>query len=303
VRLRLAVALGGVAVAALVVGIAVLARGDRSEEDSPVLRGEVISTAASLSPRAHLFGERIRARLDILYDAARIRPASVRANPRFAPYTVVSRSEQRESLGGIGRVRYDLTLECLTRRCLEPESGFFTFPQTGVQYRPQAAGEQLIASVEWPAVRVASRIGLDELEGLELQADVRDLPAPSYRSDPETLTVTGYALAVFLGIAGLTLLGHALAVPALVAGAVARRRARLSPLRRALTLVQRSTEQGERSSSRRALQRLAVELRRTAEVDLARDATHLAWRRSDPSTPSVEPLSDEVERVIAKDVR
>ncbi|MGH2922378.1 MAG: hypothetical protein ACRDKU_09955 [Gaiellaceae bacterium] len=302
-RLRLALAVGGIAVAALVVAIAVLTGGNRSEEDSPVLRGEVISTAASLSPRAHLFGERINARLDVLYDAVRIRPQSVRASPRFAPYTIVSRSEKRESLGGIGRVRYDFTLECLTRRCLAPKSGFFTFPQTGVQYTPRAAGERLIASVEWPAVRVASRIGLDDLEGLELQADVRDLPVLSYRSDPSTLTAIGYALAVLLGVGGLVLLAQALALPALVAGALARRRARVSPLRRALTLVQRSTERGERSASRRALERLAVELRQTEEPDLAHTATRLAWRRSDPSTPTVEPLSDEVERVIAEEAR
>jgi hypothetical protein len=67
--------------------------------------------------------------------------------------------------------------------------------------------------------------------------------------------------------------------------------------------VKRSTERGERAESRRALERLAVELRQTEEPDLAQAATRLAWRRSDPSGSTVEPLSDEVERVIAEEPR
>jgi hypothetical protein len=67
--------------------------------------------------------------------------------------------------------------------------------------------------------------------------------------------------------------------------------------------VQRSTERGERTDSRRALERLAVELRHTQEPDLAQTATSLAWRRRDPSGSTVEPLSDEVERVIAEEAR
>ena len=117
------------------------------------------------------------------------------------------------------------------------------------------------------------------------------------------MTSVGYGLAVLLGIAGLFLLTRALALPALAASALARRRARLSPLQRALNLVRRSTERGERADSRRALERLAVELRQTEEPDLARTATQLAWRRRDPSGPTVEPLSDEVERVIAEEAR
>jgi hypothetical protein len=68
-------------------------------------------------------------------------------------------------------------------------------------------------------------------------------------------------------------------------------------------LVKGSTERGERADSRRALERLSVELKQTKEPDLARTATQLAWRRSDPSGSTVEPLSDDVERVIAEEGR
>jgi hypothetical protein len=303
VRLRLALAAGAVALAAVILVVAVLAGREEPEAGPPVLRGEVLSTATSFTPQAHLFGERVRARLDILYDRARVPGETVRANPRFAPYTVVSRKETRETLGAIGRVRYDLVLECVTRRCLAPRGGAFTFAQTGIEYKPRAASVQdpLTASVQWPALRVASRVGSSDLEGLELQADVRELPALSYRVSPDTVTVAGYSLAVILGLIGLVLLAQALALPDLIRTALARRRARRSSLQRALSLVQRSNRDGERTDTRRALERLAVELRETEERDLAQTATKLAWRRSDPSTPAVEPLSDEVERVIARE--
>jgi hypothetical protein len=305
VRRRLILAIAGATIAAALVAFAVQMTRDRSQEVEPIRPGQLISTSTSFSPQAHLFGERVSGRLDVLYDRARIRPESVKADPRFAPYTVVSRTVKRESLGDVGRVRYEFALECLTRRCLAPKSGFFRFSQTGVEYETRASttGDPLIASVQWPAIRVASRIGIDDLEGLDLQADVRELPAASYRIEPSTLRSAGYALAVLLAIAGLTLLAYALALPALAAAMLARRRARLSPLRRALTLVQSSTEQGERSTSRRALERLAVELRQTKKPDLAHMATRLAWRRSDPSAPTVEPLSEEVEQVIAEEAR
>jgi hypothetical protein len=290
-------------VAALVVAVVLVLGRDDSARDAPTLRGELVSTAASFEPRAHLFGERVTARLDIVFDSTRIEPDSVQATPRFDPFTIASRSESRETLGGTTRVRTEYVLECLTRRCLAPKSGFLEVPRTRLTYKPRALPDPLIASIDWPPVRTASRIGASDLEGLELLADVRDVPPVSYRVAPSTLTSLGYGLAVLLGVTGLLLLSRALALSTLLTSAMARRRARLSPLQRALNLVKRSTEHGERADSRRALERLAVELRQTEEPDLARTATSLAWRRRDPSSPTVGPLSDEVERVIAEERR
>jgi hypothetical protein len=302
-RPRLALAVAAATVAVLVVAAGILMGGDDSGGDAPTLRGELVSTAASFEPRAHLFGEPVTARLDVVFDSTRIEPDSVKATPRFDPYTIASRSESRETFGGTTRVRTEYVLECLTRRCLAPKSGFLKVPRTRLEYKPRALRDPQIASIDWPAVRTASRIGVDDLEGLELLADVRDVPPVSYRVAPSTVTSAGYGLAVLLGIAGLLLLSRALALSTVVSSALARRRARLSPLQRALNLVRRSTERGERADSRRALERLAVELRQTEEPDLARAATRLAWRRRDPSGSTVEPLSDEVERVIAEEPR
>jgi hypothetical protein len=94
-------------------------------------------------------------------------------------------------------------------------------------------------------------------------------------------------------------LARALDLPALVAAELARRRARLSALHRALALVRSARDSRER---RRALDRLAAELR-YAEPELAVRATGLAWRKTAPSDPAVEPFSDEVEDLIERGAR
>jgi hypothetical protein len=291
------------AVAALVAGLAAWLVLGGEDTDAPVLGGELLVASTSLEPQGHLFGERVTARLDIVYDAEQVRAESIRGRPRFSPYTVVATREERESFDNVARIRREYELDCLTARCLPPKRGFFAFPRVTVEYVTTLGPGLQPTSADWPDLRVASRTGARDLEGLRLRADVRDLPAVSHRVRPGLIAIIGYSLAVLSALAGLALLARALNAPALVGTAFARRRGRLSPLERALALVRRATERGEPDSSRRALERLAGELRRTQEADLAGDASRLAWRRDQPSEASVDPLSTEVERAIAEDGR
>jgi hypothetical protein len=200
-------------------------------------------------------------------------------------------------------VRYEWVLECLTAACLPRKDGAVQFPSTLLLYEERNPPALQTEKVEWPQLRVASRVGPDDLKALSLQADARDLPAISYRVDPRTVALVGYSLAGLLALAGLLLLIWAFDLRAQISRALAGRRERLSALQRALALVRGHTQRGEHDRSRPALERLASELRKTREPDLAVDASRLAWRRSDPSERSVGPLSDDVERVIAKDER
>ena len=300
---RTALLLGAAAAAVLLAAtVAWLGFGEEGE-DAPVLGGELLTASTSLEPQGHLFGERVTARLDIVFDAARVRADSIKGRPRFAPYTVVSRSEQRESFENVARIRQEYVLECLGARCLAPKRGFFDFASVALEYVTRLGPGVQPTSAEWPELRVASRTGADDLEGLRLRADVRDLPSVSYGLRPAVAAAIGYSLAVLFALAGLALVARGLNAPALLGEALARRRARLSPLERALALVRRATERGELDGSRRALERLAKELRRTREADLAETASRLAWRRDQPSGASVDPLSTEVERVIGEDGR
>jgi hypothetical protein len=300
---RTALLLGSGVAAVVLVGAIVfwlaVAGEDRTE---PVLGGELLVAGTSLEPQGHLFGERVTARLDIVYDAEQVRADTIAVGPRFAPYTVVGRQESRESFGNVARIRQEYLLDCLRARCLAPKRGFFEFPRVRLEYATTLGPGTQPASAEWPQLRVASQTGADDLEGLRVRADVGDLPVVTYRVRPALIAGVGYSLAVVLALAGAVLLARALSVRELLAGAVARRRA-LSPLERALALVRRATARGELDGSRRALERLAKELRQTKESDLAHAATRLAWRRDQPSGATVDPLSTEVERRIAEDSR
>jgi hypothetical protein len=295
---RLAAA--GVALALLAGGAALfLERGGAG--DRPVLRNDLLATSTRVDPQTHLFGERVQAQLEVVYDSDRVRGSSIALAPAFGAYRVVERHESRASFGSVDRVRFDWALECLTARCLPRKDGVVQFPSTQLIYEQRNPPALQTTKVEWPQLRVASRVGADDLKALALQADARDLPAVSYRTEPRTVALAGYTVAALLALAGLLLLMRALDLPTQISRALAGRRDRLSALQRALALARGHTHRGEHDRSRPALERLASELRKTREPDLAHDASRLAWRRSNPSEGSIGPLSDEVERVIARD--
>jgi hypothetical protein len=267
----------------------------------PVLSNGLLATNSRIDPQTHLFGERVQVRLEVVYDADRVRGSSIAIAPGFGAYRVAERHESRASFGNVDRVRFEWVLDCLTARCLPRKDGVVQFPTTRLFYEERNPPALQTTKVEWPQLRVAARVGPDDLKALSLQADARDLPAVSYRVEPRTIALVGYTLAALLALAGLLLLMRALDLQAQISRALAGRRDRLSALQRALALARSHTRRGEHDRSRPALERLAGELRKTREADLALDASRLAWRRSDPSESSINPLSDEVERVIARD--
>jgi hypothetical protein len=290
----------GVALALLAGGTALLVGRDAGG-DVPVLSNGLLATNSRIDPQTHLFGERVQVRLEVVYDADRVRGSSIAIAPGFGAYRVAERHESRASFGNVDRVRFEWVLDCLTARCLPRKDGVVQFPTTRLFYEESNPPALQTTKVEWPQLRVAARVGPDDLKALSLQADARDLPAVSYRVEPRTIALVGYTLAALLALAGLLLLMRALDLQAQISRALAGRRDRLSALQRALALARSHTRRGEHDRSRPALERLAGELRKTREADLALDASRLAWRRSDPSESSINPLSDEVERVIARD--
>jgi hypothetical protein len=291
----------GIALALFAAGAALVVKRGDGDGDVPVLRNGLLATSSRIDPQTHLFGQRVHARLEVVYDADRVERGSLAIAPGFGAYHVVERHESRASFGHVDRVRFEWALECLTARCLPRKDGVVQFRPTRLQYEQRALPAPQTATVEWPQLRVAARVGPADLKAVELQADARDLPPVSYGVEPKTVALVGYTLAGLLSLAGLLLLLRALDFRAQLARALAGRQDRLSALQRALALVRGHTTRGEHDRSRPALERLAGELRRTREPDLAFDASRLAWRRSNPSDTTISPLSDEVERVIARD--
>ena len=281
---------------ALVAPTVALARSPIASNRAPT-EEEFLWTTTRIEPNAYLFGERLTARLDVVYNSDRIRQESVKVEPTFAPYQIIGRTSKNERIGHTVRLHYEYVLDCLTGRCLPPRSGYLSFLPVTLRYQRRDEPNPELTEVEWPELRVASRIGTSGgFGGFGFSADVRQLPPPSYRVDPGLLAAVGYSLAALFAAIGLLVLARALNVPALVAAELARRRARFSALHRALALVRSARDHRER---RRALDRLAAELRQ-AEPELAVRASGLAWRKTAPSNPAVEPFSDEVEGLIER---
>jgi hypothetical protein len=262
--------------------------------------GAAIATNATLQPKTALFGQRVTARLDIAFDGDQIRPDSVHPAAQFGAYSVLEQSRRKTTVGGDVYLQYRYLLECLTTDCLAPSGGTYAeFAPVTVKYQAPGSDRTQSMQVDWSPLRLRSRIGVHDFEGRAFAGPARDLPTPSYRLDPTLLAAGAAVLAAVLFVAGLGALGSAIGASSLLAAALARRRSGIPALYRALALVRQASDRRER---RRALDRLAAELRRSEEHDLAIRATGLAWRRVDPSDTTVEPLSHEVERLAEHEV-
>jgi hypothetical protein len=145
----------------------------------------------------------------------------------------------------------------------------------------------------WPDLRVASRIDPRAITRPTLRSELTRQPAISYRVAPKTL------VGLLVSAAALLLVLPLLVVASLVGRGVRTLRTtrleRLSPLERALELLRVSG--GRERSTRRALERLARELR---GHELATEARRLAWSRPRPEANEVDGLHGTVEAELER---
>jgi hypothetical protein len=265
----------------------------------PVLGDEPIAGTALLEPEQHLFGDAVRARLELVMDRNRIDPNSVEVGANFQPYRELRPVEQtRTDSGPITRLGYDYLLSCLTSACLPKGGGRVEFGGVAIEYSLPGDPVPQTASVEWPPLRAAGRIDPDRLGQAALRAELRDLSQPSYRISPEAVELVALLLAVGFAAAAAILAIRFLPLDRIAAWLGARRADRRTPLERALALVRDAVAAGRPAEGRRALERLAQELRSTSNPELASDASRLAWSKRAPAEAGVGPLSHDVERVI-----
>jgi hypothetical protein len=293
---RFALALGPAAAAAAVVLLVGLAGGWWQGTGRAPRPSRPLVASASLSPRALEFGDPLVARLELLVDPAAVDPASIRVEPRFAPYRVRATAAATRSAGGAELVSRSYALECLTPACVpERQQVERRFLPVVVFYRT-AAGRARTMEIDWPSVRLSSHLSDADraAPGARLRVDA-PLPPVSYRLEPRALR------------AGLAVGAGALAVLAAVLAAVGLRRPRaavpapqpeLEPLARALVLVRASATNGFPAERRKALSRLARELGASGLSDLAHAAARLAWSADSPSADAAEAFAARVEESL-----
>ena len=289
-RRRAWIAAGAAAVAgvvALVVGIWTAGDGGRG------LPGrKAIAATARIEPTTPLFGDDITARIDVAVDRKRANPDDVRVRTPFSPLEPVTRHTQRWDVGRIAYIRTTWTLRCLSRRCAQKQPSFAAglggakgtyrrataLPAAKVVYVGRPART---LTLHWPTVEWLSRINqAEEASGASFYHVDLVPPDVSYAVSPGRLLV-------YLTLALVVLL----AIPSGIAWRriVERRRARLPapepdvpPLERALRLLESATAHADGVARRRALELVALELRRSGRDDLSGEARALAWQEPAP---------------------
>ena len=286
---RVAVVVGIVAVALAVA----LALGWWQRGSSGPAPAQPLAATATITTPALSFGDPMTARIEVLLDPRLVELGSLRVRPRFAPWRVVSASTERRSGAGTLLV-YHYSLECLSQACLPGRTlAERRFLPALVSYTGPT-GRTVRRVVEWPTYRVVTRLTSPDIGDptQHLSADTA-LPAVTYGIQPGTLQP------LLAGLAALLVLAAGL----LVFAALPRRRAtrtgpELPPLEQALRLVRASTANGYPAERRKALGRLARELRADGQPDLAQAAVRLAWSPHAPSSEAASAFADRVEESL-----
>jgi hypothetical protein len=280
-----------------------------SDEAGELPLGRQFSAQGTLTPTVHLFAEPVLARVDVLVDREHVDPAKVRLQTDFLPYDIQASSTRRTDRGRFTELRYEWLLRCLRVACIpeilpsaagDDETGrgerrTFTLPAARVLYDDPDGEERTLTRAAWPELVSVSRIkqsDVPEFGGFVFKSSVAPLPEPDYRVSP---TVLG------AGLLGLALV--LLALPAaLLVGWWRRRRPEpevvvepeLSPLERALRLVEWAGARENGTERREALEVLAVELEAVEHEALAGSARGLAWSPVSPSPEAAVTLVEQV---------
>ncbi|HKF13634.1 MAG TPA: hypothetical protein VKB13_00205 [Gaiellaceae bacterium] len=260
---------------------------------------EPIAVNATIGPQQHMFGDPIRARVELILDSKRIDPDTVKVHANFAPYRPLRQPTRVEtSSGSITRLRFDYPLSCLGYRCLPIGLRRFDLHNASVEYRTRSGQTGRTEAIDWPTLEVAGRIPASRMWAAKLQgSEYRDLGPPTYRISPTLVQVVALVLAVLFAAGALVLILRLLPLARIAERLGLKTVDRRTSLERALAQVE-ETADAEPDEGRRALERLAHELRRVRSPELAGAASRLAWSRDYPADGRLTSLSAEVKRLI-----
>jgi hypothetical protein len=290
--------------AAIVVGIVLTA----PEPRAPALPASGIRATAEVNPQSAYFGDTLVARVDVLVDRRRIDPSTLALRGSLKPYGAPPPTIERRDIGDVTRMTYTLRLRCLERACLPPmpdRGGRRTFVLPGLELlyeRTGGARDSVLLSL--PALEIISRLTQSDA------ALVDDFLVIPFRASP-TLGRVDYAISPTLLV--VLLLVGAAALFALAGRLLLRygRRPRepvpeppsappavVSPLERALAVVEQARTRGSVTDERKALELLARELGRSGAAELAVTAKGLAWSAPGPTAEATHSLAADVRGVI-----
>lgn len=300
-------ALGALGLLAIVIAVSVAivlaSRGGGTQKASGSA-GPPVRVATDLSPRAQLFGDTLTAQVEVVVDAARVDPASVRVRGSFGAYERVGVPVvSRHRADGYGVVLWTARLRCLEDTCLVGKDGKrVVFPPARVTYSTArgAGSASRAVVVRWPAVQEHSRLDTVEIAAVDprdeppWRADLALVPGPSYRIRPNLLAALVFLASAVL-IAGFVVAVYPLVLRELGGSRRRRKLERLSPYEQALALLE--TDMDGVEAQRQALELVAAELGRRGDEDLELSARRLAWSADQPAYEDRKALAESARRL------
>lgn len=281
---------GLVVLVAIVALAAVLVLRDDGPSTVALDRAQALEARVVVSPRVVLFGDTVTARVQVALDSARIDPDSLRVGTSFTPWQFV-RAPRRIRQDGAGATYIETVyvLRCLGPSCVPTRaSSSREFQAVELSYERVGGGRES-TEVRWPVLVVNTRLVSDDFGrrdeyGTAWRADLATLPAVSYRVSP------GLLLALLLaGAAALLVGGGRLAYAAYPHREEAPAEPPapppppdVSPLERALALLEQSSPLDGAAERRRALEFVAEHFDERDRA-LAASARALAWRSGKPA--------------------
>lgn len=275
--------------------------------ESPGAEGPAIEARTDLAPRNLFFGDTVSALVEVTLDRNRVDPDSVRVEADFAPWKRIAKPERsRSDRGTTTSVRFTYVLRCLGNRCISPEESrvildktIQTFGRARVTYTASGAaqGERDSLQAPWPRLIVGARYSARDAQaaGASLtgwQADLDSMPAVTFSVSPGLLSVLLLAGGALLAAAG-----------GVFAYRLLRRRTTstlpeegppepaLTPLERALALLEVSERVDGAADQRRALELVAAALSEHGNATLALTSRALAWSKPVPAVADTNGLA------------
>lgn len=293
--------------------------GGDDERKPLIAAGKTAVVRGELVPDVHTFAEPVQARVEVVLDRAKVDPDDVRLSTNFDPYEKVGATRvEREDIGEFTLLRYTTTLNCLSQFCIpqtfrgettvsqipgappflpgqqRDEKVKYEFPPA-IVVAEAGAKDKTLGRVVWAPLRSLSRINWYDSnvvgQGFPFVSNVTPVSEPDYRISPTTLGLILLALALCL-----------LAIPGFLVWDRRRRNAvqpveagtALSPLERALRLVEWASRRPSVDDRREALEALAFEL---DEEDGSGTATRARRQGWSPPMPEPDEMTDLVESV------
>ena len=303
-RRGLLVALACVVALAAGVAAALLLRDSGGDESA--LRP--VRARASLSDRIVVFGDTVRAQIDLAFDLRHVEPGSVKVRTAFAPWRRVEPVDfERTDAGSSSHIRMTYVLRCLKQACVpERDTLPFTFDAAQIDFVNRAGGRGSLRA-PFPTLTTHTRIRPDELSNAApWRLDVTSVPEPSYRTSPGLLLalLIGGSLLLLAAAGTFAYVGwprhHVVPEPE----PEPEPELLPTPLEQALELLETAARANGGSDQRRSLELVAEVLAERGEEDgLAQAARALAWSPTAPGPERTRSLASRVRAALEEELR